>query len=525
MKAVSYSRLICVIGQVNSGKTTIVRRLKTRNYESVSPTIQLDVQLVDREGEPIIYFDLGGDPIVDAPLWEERLSQASGVLFVIDATQRSPTRIREAKRLLFKVAEWSRNQPLAIFTNKCDNPDTLTEKEITQEFEFFNLPDVDKREFNVFRGSALTGENIEDAIQWLIASSPKPVIDRSVQPLSAILYDTGGQLLATAILQEPSIDPRMTAAFLKALTDFCDNLIANEKPRVILTDEFQLVTTWLGELGCTLIASHTAWRPKLFLLAEKILINALPMKKRERTISDDHLKTWLTETKEIQPLTPQVTVETSLRELEYLASIGDHEEFMKLLAKPEFLQNLEEHCKNNGLVKTIRYLSNVGEKLAETIDPDFPLEYDYDQELWQSVENKQCAITDLEPQTVHHGEGIISVSTCPFQRARMTWTSLGSEVQLRKLPQFYRSVMGDPVTSPFCVVHQRYREKVASRSAVGGRPVFCYQVCCGNELSGTNLDQSEAPRETVENLCSENHCVFIIRSGRTSETRVMTESL
>uniref|UniRef100_A0A0N5AW53 ADP-ribosylation factor-like protein 4C n=1 Tax=Syphacia muris TaxID=451379 RepID=A0A0N5AW53_9BILA len=142
---------VVMLGLDNSGKSTIVYRLKFEHYVQRSPTIGFNCEkfrVTSRlgKGKSFIVWDIGGQETI-RPLWKTYLRQAD----VFDEA-----RVEMAN--LMRFANLRDNVPVVLLANKQDLPEAKTGDAIRQLL----APDVGKRYLKVISCCAITGEGLDD---------------------------------------------------------------------------------------------------------------------------------------------------------------------------------------------------------------------------------------------------------------------------------------------------------------------------------------------------------------------------
>lgn len=177
---------VLILGLDNAGKTTFLEKLKSIYLpnakvippERIIPTIgqnvsviPLDLKLKDgyRKNQPTLlkFWDVGGQNAV-RELWSEYYELTHGIIFVIDSTDRE--RLIECQQELTKIMdnEYLENIPILMCANKQDvtNESKLEVEDIK---EIFNViaEHLNARDSRVLPISAMTGDGISEAINWL----------------------------------------------------------------------------------------------------------------------------------------------------------------------------------------------------------------------------------------------------------------------------------------------------------------------------------------------------------------------
>ena len=120
---------LCLVGLDNSGKTTILNRMRFDEVTATAPTIGVDTQDIQIRNVNIKMFDLAGQEKMRS-VWKYYYGSIEGIIFVLDSTR--PDRVQEAKdELLSMLAnEEARHIPCLVFANKQDLPNALSSTEM-----------------------------------------------------------------------------------------------------------------------------------------------------------------------------------------------------------------------------------------------------------------------------------------------------------------------------------------------------------------------------------------------------------
>lgn len=157
------------LGLDTAGKTTIIRRLTTGNFEARLPrTMGLNVDDFRFESDEtleIVSWDLGGQVYFRSSLWEAYMADTNGIIFVVDSADKK--RFKEVKQELWKYVIGRnnlKNIPLLVLANKQDLSNAVDPGELATEL---NLIKIQRSSFMIMPVSALTGDNIKEALNWL----------------------------------------------------------------------------------------------------------------------------------------------------------------------------------------------------------------------------------------------------------------------------------------------------------------------------------------------------------------------
>ncbi len=166
---------IVTLGTSGAGKTTLIRFLETgKPVEDVDMTLGIDIR---NKGTKIgtwnlSTIDVGGQDLYKNALWGLAVTQADGIIYVIDGTIKE-----ENNKLDFQKSKLSfeymlnllnNNKPVLVLINKQDLKE-LKPYSVEQAIEQYGISEeLRKREFFVISGSAKYGDNIFNGMEWLI---------------------------------------------------------------------------------------------------------------------------------------------------------------------------------------------------------------------------------------------------------------------------------------------------------------------------------------------------------------------
>lgn len=125
---------VVVIGLDLAGKTSLLYRLKLREFVKTIPTKgfnmeKIKVAIGSSRSITFQIWDVGGQEKL-RPLWKSYTRRMDGIVFVVDSTETE--RMEEAKVELHKITRTSENQgiPVLVLANKQDLPVPLSVTEI-----------------------------------------------------------------------------------------------------------------------------------------------------------------------------------------------------------------------------------------------------------------------------------------------------------------------------------------------------------------------------------------------------------
>lgn len=157
-------RILCV-GLDNSGKTTIINFLKPKKAiaEDIVPTVGFNVEEFEKNGLNFTIFDMSGQGRY-RNLWEHYYKDVGGIIFCIDSTDEIRMCVAKDELETLLASEDLRNVPLLFFANKMDLPIAKQPVDCVQLLELNSIKD---KAWHIAASNGLTGEGIEDGIEWL----------------------------------------------------------------------------------------------------------------------------------------------------------------------------------------------------------------------------------------------------------------------------------------------------------------------------------------------------------------------
>uniref|UniRef100_A0A7S1CCX3 ADP-ribosylation factor-like protein 6 n=1 Tax=Bicosoecida sp. CB-2014 TaxID=1486930 RepID=A0A7S1CCX3_9STRA len=158
---------ILVVGLDNSGKTTLINRLKPKKSSSyeVVPTVGFSVESFSKNGLAFTAFDMSGQGRYRS-LWETYYADVQAIIYVLDSTDKVRMCVAkdELDHMLAHKAIKEARVPVLFFANKMDKPSALTPAECMEELGLSALTD---KAWHIAASCAVTGEGVEEGIEWL----------------------------------------------------------------------------------------------------------------------------------------------------------------------------------------------------------------------------------------------------------------------------------------------------------------------------------------------------------------------
>jgi ADP-ribosylation factor protein 1 len=154
---------VLLLGLDYSGKTTALYKLKLNEVVSAIPTIGFNVEEVSFRNTKLTMWDVGGQGRIRS-LWRHYFTNTNALMFFVDSRDRE--RISDAAQEIARLAQEDEliNVPFLILANKQDLPNTMSLAEITDKLSLHNLSN---RNWYIQGCCALTGDGLEDGLEWL----------------------------------------------------------------------------------------------------------------------------------------------------------------------------------------------------------------------------------------------------------------------------------------------------------------------------------------------------------------------
>ncbi|SCV70214.1 BQ2448_1608 [Microbotryum intermedium] len=164
---------VLIMGLDNAGKTTFLAKIKSLFNEtpdvdpaSIAPTIGQNIGRITLSSSVLQFWDLGGQRDIRS-LWPKYYSECHAVCFVIDSTDQD--RIEECWNVFETIVSDRRvdGVPTLVLANKQDAQGAMKVEDIKQMFNQLIVGKLNVSEGAVMPISALRGDGIREAVQWL----------------------------------------------------------------------------------------------------------------------------------------------------------------------------------------------------------------------------------------------------------------------------------------------------------------------------------------------------------------------
>jgi ADP-ribosylation factor-like protein 1 len=210
---------VAIIGLDSAGKTTIMNRILRSDFQLTKPTFGVNIEVYNYRTLSFIVWDLGGHAPIRKALWNKFVTKAEMIIFVLDAADQA--RFDLAKKVFYEsIASTKPDVPVLFLANKCDKSEAASTINVMKALELENMSRNQEREFNLFRCSALTGEGLFTAFDWLVDTiSEEKIPTWHVKIYSAALYDSDGQQIDEVIFGNPTEQAEVAQAFREAIQE------------------------------------------------------------------------------------------------------------------------------------------------------------------------------------------------------------------------------------------------------------------------------------------------------------------
>ncbi|XP_076441003.1 ADP-ribosylation factor-like protein 4C [Babylonia areolata] len=162
---------LVLVGLENTGKTTLLYRLKFGQYMHTQPTVGFNCEKVEghsgqAKGVTFSIWDVGGKDNM-RPLWKSYLRSAQGIVYVVDSADRE--KLDEARVELLRLVKGQNNPgclPTLVLANKQDLPDSLSPEDVGKEL---SVPELSvTQQCHVLPVCAVTGEGLGEAMDCMV---------------------------------------------------------------------------------------------------------------------------------------------------------------------------------------------------------------------------------------------------------------------------------------------------------------------------------------------------------------------
>ncbi|EEB05956.1 ADP-ribosylation factor Alp41 [Schizosaccharomyces japonicus yFS275] len=155
---------VLLLGLDNAGKTTFLKRLLNEDVTSVSPTFGFQIKTIELSGFKLNIWDIGGQKTI-RNFWRNYFEATDSIIWVVDGLDED--RLHTCKNELQKLLEEEKllGANLLIIINKMDAMEPSVVVKVEDEVKAMKIK---SHHWKVIPVSALTGKNVEKAINWLL---------------------------------------------------------------------------------------------------------------------------------------------------------------------------------------------------------------------------------------------------------------------------------------------------------------------------------------------------------------------
>lgn len=154
---------ILMVGLDAAGKTTILYKLKLGEIVTTIPTIGFNVETVQYKNLKFQVWDLGGQTSI-RPYWRCYYSNTDAIIYVVDSMDRDRIGISKQELVSMLEEDELKKSVLVVFANKQDIEGAMT---VTEVANSLGLSIIKNRKYQIFKTSAIKGEGLDEAMEWL----------------------------------------------------------------------------------------------------------------------------------------------------------------------------------------------------------------------------------------------------------------------------------------------------------------------------------------------------------------------
>uniref|UniRef100_F1LA01 ADP-ribosylation factor-like protein 6 n=1 Tax=Ascaris suum TaxID=6253 RepID=F1LA01_ASCSU len=143
----------------------MLKKLNGEDIDEISPTVGFNIKTLEYNGFKLNMWDVGGQKSIRS-YWRNYFEQTDGLIWVVDSADvdRMEDCKRELKTLL--IEERLIGASLLVLANKQDLPSSVKAEHIEQ---LLDLPSLKSHHWKIFACSAVTGDNLVHALDWMCA--------------------------------------------------------------------------------------------------------------------------------------------------------------------------------------------------------------------------------------------------------------------------------------------------------------------------------------------------------------------
>jgi len=154
---------ILILGLDGAGKTTILYRLQVGEVVTTIPTIGFNVEQVTYKNLKFQVWDLGGQTSI-RPYWRCYYSNTDAIIYVVDSSDKDRIGISKQELVSMLEEEELKKAILVVLANKQDLDTAMSVAEVHAAL---GLDALKSRTFQIFKTSAVKGDGLDEAMDWL----------------------------------------------------------------------------------------------------------------------------------------------------------------------------------------------------------------------------------------------------------------------------------------------------------------------------------------------------------------------
>uniref|UniRef100_A0A6B2E8Q5 ADP-ribosylation factor-like protein 2 n=1 Tax=Phlebotomus kandelakii TaxID=1109342 RepID=A0A6B2E8Q5_9DIPT len=162
---------ILLLGLDNAGKTTILKRFNGEPIDTISPTLGFNIKTLEHNGYTLNMWDVGGQKSLRS-YWRNYFECTDGLVWVVDSADRMRLETCREELNVLLTEERLAGATLLVLANKQDLPGALSAQEIK---EILQLENIVTHHWSVVGVSAVTGDKLLGAVDWLISDIAKRI--------------------------------------------------------------------------------------------------------------------------------------------------------------------------------------------------------------------------------------------------------------------------------------------------------------------------------------------------------------
>mmetsp|Transcript_29310 Transcript_29310/g.40509 ORF Transcript_29310/g.40509 Transcript_29310/m.40509 type:complete len:187 (+) Transcript_29310:298-858(+) len=162
---------VLVVGLDNSGKTTIIEKLKQQSAGpkkqgpiETTPTVGFNVDTFQKGALCFTVFDMSGAGRY-RNLWEQYYKECNAIIYVIDTSDKLRMCVAKDELDVMLKHKELKKVPLLFFANKMDLPSSLSPVECAQALK---LDEIKDKPWQIVPSNAISGEGLQKGTDWLL---------------------------------------------------------------------------------------------------------------------------------------------------------------------------------------------------------------------------------------------------------------------------------------------------------------------------------------------------------------------